>query len=440
MTSYRAASSGMQLIWNRPTGRILCGYRASCHAFLEASTFVNQRNVPLHTQAAGATSENAEASSSGRTPLSDRGPYFTQVKSRGVISLDGPDVFKFLQGLVTNDVHRLEGKPESAVSTPSPTTPATITPPMYTALLSPQGRFLYDLFLYRPTQSVERLDRSGSGPDTEGNGVPALVADVDTAEVDNIISHLKRHRLRAKVNIEDLSTDFKVWQRFGGASADSGSEAGSVGWSGGTDRAAQQTAESDEHGWRWYEDPRLGELGHRGVFPGNTTPPLVTADQNVDDEYYLLWRLEQGVAEGSTEIPKGEAIPLEYNLAGLNAISFEKGCYIGQELVARTHHRGVIRKRLMPVNFVFEDGAEAQQEVVPMVDILDAESNKKVGKVTTVLGPRGFALIRLDAAQRATSKLKLDIPAKNVLMKAIRPKWWPGGWGREEQQTTVAAS
>jgi len=52
----------------------------------------------------------------------------------------------------------------------------------------------------------------------------------------------------------------------------------------------------------------------------------------------------------------GEAIPLEYNLAGLNAISFDKGCYIGQELIARTHHRGVIRKRLMPMKFVDEKG------------------------------------------------------------------------------------
>lgn len=52
----------------------------------------------------------------------------------------------------------------------------------------------------------------------------------------------------------------------------------------------------------------------------------------------------------------GEAIPLEYNFAGLNAISFEKGCYIGQELIARTHHRGVIRKRLMPLIFEDENG------------------------------------------------------------------------------------
>lgn len=52
----------------------------------------------------------------------------------------------------------------------------------------------------------------------------------------------------------------------------------------------------------------------------------------------------------------GEAIPLEYNLDALNAISFDKGCYVGQELIARTHHRGVVRKRIMPLHFVKENG------------------------------------------------------------------------------------
>lgn len=53
---------------------------------------------------------------------------------------------------------------------------------------------------------------------------------------------------------------------------------------------------------------------------------------------------------------KGEAIPLEYNFVGLNAISFDKGCYVGQELIARTHHRGVIRKRLIPLRFIDSNG------------------------------------------------------------------------------------
>ena len=57
----------------------------------------------------------------------------------------------------------------------------------------------------------------------------------------------------------------------------------------------------------------------------------------------------------------GEAIPLEYNLDGLNAISFTKGCYMGQELVARTHFRGMVRKRLMPIVLVPHAGANKVQ-------------------------------------------------------------------------------
>ncbi len=57
------------------------------------------------------------------------------------------------------------------------------------------------------------------------------------------------------------------------------------------------------------------------------------------------------------DMPAGSAVPLEYNLDGLNAISFSKGCYVGQELVARTHFQGMVRKRLMPVALQDESAA-----------------------------------------------------------------------------------
>jgi folate-binding Fe-S cluster repair protein YgfZ len=107
--------------------------------------------------------------------------------------LDGPDVFKYLQGLVTNDVSRLEREPpETKVPTPTPTMGSVTVPPLYTAILNPQGRFLYDLFLYRPAHPVERLDKTGSGPKADEDKSPYLLADVDSAVADELVSHLNR--------------------------------------------------------------------------------------------------------------------------------------------------------------------------------------------------------------------------------------------------------
>lgn len=60
----------------------------------------------------------------------------------------------------------------------------------------------------------------------------------------------------------------------------------------------------------------------------------------------------------------GEAIPLEYNMDGLNAISFTKGCYVGQELVARTHFRGMVRKRIMPIVLVPHAGQLLEAQTI----------------------------------------------------------------------------
>ncbi|KAB2039003.1 hypothetical protein ES319_D03G183100v1 [Gossypium barbadense] len=261
--------------------------------------------------------------------LQNAGPLCSQLKSRSVIRFSGPDTIKFLQGLLSNDVRRFGESPHEDNS--------PVVPHMYAALLTPQGRFLYDFFLYRQSRPEEKLDRNGS---------VEILADVDGSVLDELLATLKKYRLRSKVDIENVAEDFYCWQRYGrGLSEKTPSVeepvAASVGWRGGDNRSGNSASRGNDVGWQWFKDPRLDCLGFRGIFPSGTTPPLVESDKETDEEKYLLWRLEKGVAEGSTEIPKGEAIPLEYNFAGLNAISFDKGCYVGQELIARAHHRGL---------------------------------------------------------------------------------------------------
>ncbi|KAI4973600.1 hypothetical protein ZWY2020_041381 [Hordeum vulgare] len=388
----------------------------------------------------------------GRRPLhagppADPGVLATRLASRAVVRFRGPEAARFLNSVLTNDLLS-QGAPAS--SQPQRYAPARAPPPRYAALLTPQGRFLYDLFLYRPAPRSQMLDRTGSAPqagerpagEVEG-GDGEVLADVDAAQVDELLACFKRYRLRSKVEIDNVSEEFLCWQRFGSDVAHAGPstqepEAQSIGWGQGSDHAAESSAQGNGRGWQWLKDPRLDILGYRGIFPADTIPPLVEADKEADERHYLLWRIENGVAEGSTEIPKGEAIPLEYNLAGLNAISFEKGCYIGQELIARTHHRGVIRKRLLPLKFVDENDHELEQAVAPGSDVVDEASGKKVGTVSTALGSRGMGLLRLEAALKENASLTIS-DNKDVRVKAIKPDWWPAEWTEVlGQQSAVA--
>ncbi|KAI9076662.1 hypothetical protein K1719_041427 [Acacia pycnantha] len=379
-----------------------------------------------------------------KTHFEHAGPLLSLLKSRSVIRFRGPDTLKFLQGLLTNDVRRF-GEPvgEKTANLPTPNVPVASVPPVYAALLTPQGRFLYDLFLYKPPRSEMKLDKTGSGPGTDPDEPFDLFADVDASVLDELLEALKKYRLRSKVEIDNVTEDFSCWQRYGPGLSEKlpdvdEPEAASVGWGAGVDRSATSASRGSNFGWQWFNDPRLDCLGFRGIFPSNVTPPLVEVDKETDEENYLFWRIKKGVAEGSTEIQKGEAVPLEYNLAALNAISFDKGCYVGQELIARTHHRGVIRKRIVPVRFVTNDGKEVEDKVTPGSEIIDTTSGKKAGFVNTALGCCGLGLLRMEAAFRNSGNLSIE-GQDSVKVEAGRPKWWPSEWLEDHQHHTAFA-
>ncbi|XP_022152810.1 putative transferase At4g12130, mitochondrial [Momordica charantia] len=365
------------------------------------------------------------------------GAMAAHLKSRSVVRFRGPDTAKFLNGLLTNDVRRFGESPsEKTSSLPTSNLAPLSVPPMYAAMLTPQGRFLYDLFLYRPPRPEEKLDRTGSGPGPASDEPLELLADVDSSVLDELLQTLKKYRLRSKVDIENVAEDFSCWQRFGKnlsrkASSAEEPEAASVGWGAGVDPAAMSSSRGEDTGWQWFQDPRLECLGFRGIFPSNETPPLIEADKETDEDNYILWRLEKGVAEGSTEISKGEAIPLEYNMVGLNAISFDKGCYVGQELVARTHHRGVIRKRVVPLKFLNDRREDVEQKVSPGSKVINSASNKKAGNVIAALGCRGLGLLRLDEAFKGSQGLAIE-GLEGITVEAVRLDWWPAEWLQEQ--------
>uniref|UniRef100_A0A7M4FS41 Iron-sulfur cluster assembly factor IBA57 n=1 Tax=Crocodylus porosus TaxID=8502 RepID=A0A7M4FS41_CROPO len=126
-----------------------------------------------------------------------------------------------------------------------------------------------------------------------------------------------------------------------------------------------------------------------------------------------------GIPEGAEDIPPGVALPLESNLAYMNGISFTKGCYIGQELTARTHHMGVIRKRLLPVQL----SAPLLSGRIPEGSDILTESGKSAGKYRAGGDELGIALLRL---ANINELLHINLPGDTTVnLTATVPKWWP---------------
>eukprot|EP00316_Scyphosphaera_apsteinii_P001295 CAMPEP_0119322522 /NCGR_PEP_ID=MMETSP1333-20130426/58443_1 /TAXON_ID=418940 /ORGANISM="Scyphosphaera apsteinii, Strain RCC1455" /LENGTH=307 /DNA_ID=CAMNT_0007329773 /DNA_START=401 /DNA_END=1324 /DNA_ORIENTATION=- len=183
--------------------------------------------------------------------------------------------------------------------------------PSYTAFLNAQGRILATAFLVPAPKGILI--------EAEGAVLPALA------------KHLKRYKLRSKVSILDCSAEYSIM-------VSCGSEA--------KDPPALPAA-----AWR---DPRLPFLGWRWIAPRSEVDKqlvqlLATGSATGSAALYRCALTLIGLRDDLLQLPFGEALPLESNLEALNGVVFDKGCYLGQELTARTHFRGATRKRLLPV-------------------------------------------------------------------------------------------
>lgn len=237
---------------------------------------------------------------------------------------------------------------------------AAIGQAAYAALLTPQGKFLHDFLIY--TQS----------PDS-------LLIDVAADRRADLKRRLTLYRLRAKVELTELDS----WQGF--ALFGSG-----------------QTPEVDRDAVL-FVDPRLPALGWRLWLPAGVAPPLTITSSTA----YEAHRIGLGVPDGVRDIELDKGLLLENHFEALNGVDFRKGCYIGQELTARTKYRGLLKKQLYKVK-----GAAA----LPAPGTPITANGQEVGQLRSVSGSSGLALLRLDATSQ-------ELDAAGVALKAERPDY-----------------
>ncbi|MEK9672767.1 MAG: folate-binding protein [Rhodospirillaceae bacterium] len=288
-------------------------------------------------------------------------------EDRGVLAVSGDDARTFLQGLISNDVTKVT--PEKTI---------------HAALLTPQGKYLHDFFI------------------AEGPG-GRLLMDCDRDRLPDLMKRLKLYKLRAKADLADQSDQWTV-AVFPGAAA--------LPKLGLPDTAGAARIDA---GGVVYTDPRLSGMGGRAILPINATEKFLAgrgAQLGSRADYDRL-RIKLGVPDGIRDLVVDKSILLESGFDELNGVDWNKGCYMGQELTARTKYRGLIKKRLMPVVI---EGDLPEPGAALMLDGKDAGEMRSA--VAAVGGGIGLALVRLEHLEAGK-----PLDADGAKVTPIKPDW-----------------
>lgn len=272
---------------------------------------------------------------------------------RGVLGIGGEDARPFLHGLLTQNIETL--KAGAAVSA---------------ALLSPQGKVLFAFLVVAREQG--------------------FLLDCPLDQLGELTRRLGIYRLRAKVEITDMSDRLAVAAVWG---------------------AENVAAPAGGHA---FDDPRIAALGRRLIAPETKLREAASSRgwTLADPGEYDAHRIELGIPESGKDYHSGEVFAHDACIDQLGGIDFRKGCYVGQEVVSRMHHRGTARKR-----FLVARGAD-----LPGPGAAVTAGAVRLGKLTSVAGGSALALVRIDRAGEALARGEV-VKAGDTPVELVRPGW-----------------
>lgn len=308
---------------------------------------------------------------------------YAELPARGVVMVEGPDRKPFLQGLITNNIEYVDQGQA-----------------IFAALLSPQGKFLHDFFIVKWEDGY--------------------LLDCEKKRAFDLVQRLNQYKLRSKVSITDRSDDFRVvasWEDTPGRTLGI-PESGCAQYTDGV----------------IYGDPRMAELGVRGFIKKHAPISLILPhEKQVDALTYDAQRLRFAVPDSSRDVVPEKSLLLECGYDELHAIDYKKGCYVGQEVTARSKHRGSLHKFLHVVQTLerrkksrAKSGDEAQKTAdlyaLPPKDTVITIAGKEVGEMRSSLGGTGLAMLRVEDVVKANEDAA-PILAGELPIKAQLPNW-----------------
>ncbi len=282
---------------------------------------------------------------------------------RGVVKVAGADAAKFLDGLITADLDKV-----------------TAGHARYAALLTPQGKIIADFI-------VVKVPEDGH-----------YFLDCPRALAPTLVQRLNFYKLRAKLIVEDLSETLAVLAVWDGDGTNGPGLA--------------------------YADPRLADLGLRCMISTHIAGKAAAeiGATLVDAADYEAHRIALGVPRGGSDFIYNDAFPHEADMDQFGGVDFEKGCFVGQEVVSRMEHRGTARTRVVPVAF---DGPP------PEAGVSVTAGDTTLGMMGSGSGNigRGLATLRLDRVADAIAD-GTPMVAGGIAIRPVKPAWarfqWPG--------------
>jgi folate-binding protein YgfZ len=273
---------------------------------------------------------------------------------RSVLRITGEDARKFLENLITNDVDSLQADQAR-----------------FAALLTPQGKIVADFFIVAASED-------------DGGG---FLLDVPRALAEDLAKKLGFYKLRAKANVE-LRADLAVAVITEGKAT---AELGIV-----------------------FDDPRHPKLGQRLILPAESAQTDLEAagfSLGTSNDYHVV-RIAVGVPDGGKDFVYGDAYPHETDMDQLNGVDFDKGCFIGQEVVSRMERKATPKTRVVQVTF----------ETAPSAGVEVRAGERPAGNMGSAANGTGLAMLRLDRVHDALRKGE-KITAGGIEISLKKPDW-----------------
>jgi len=346
---------------------------------------------------------------------------------RRLIAVGGPDSTSFMQGLVTNDVHRLSPGGGSQTA-------------LFANFLNAKGRFRFDAFIasYSPSSPLMQGLRDSKA----AIGEEGYLLDTSEDQVATLGKYLKMRTLGSKVKVSPVPADATaVCQHLPLA------------------ETPVRLEEGDSKGAvLLFADPRSERMGVRSLQVGSSLAFSVSAGEDSGAALYRARRLLCGIAEGPQELEVEKTVPLEASLHYYDTVCFNKGCYVGQELMARVHYTGTLRKQA--VTLLLDESKEGECEKktewtsfgnalslvggggageasIKAGDTVTfakgpGERTRRIGKVLAVEGRVALTMVRFHYLEGSDGSDAIDgtvyVTAENgrniAADAVVRPHWW----------------